>query len=193
MADRIASIGGVTGRHRSLILLFVTITLSGCVNANDIAMKIGRPPAEASKLRALETRTFDTQDTAALLSVGTQTMQDLGFIVSESSVDGALLTASKQRDAHETGQVVGQVALTVLFAAMGAAYHPVWDENQTIEVTLVVSPVAAARQSKVRVSFDRIVLNSDGQRRAELIQDAPIYEGFFKRFETSMALEAKPI
>lgn len=169
------------------------MALSGCVNANDIAMRIGRPPAEASKLRALETRAFETQNATALLSVGTQTMQDLGFIISESSVDGQLLTANKQRDAHETGQVVGQVALTVLFAAMGASYHPVWDENQTIEVTLVVSPVANVRQTNVRVSFDRIVLDSDGHRRAELIEDAPIYEGFFKRFETSMALEAKPI
>lgn len=179
--------------NRSLAIILTALGLSGCVNANDIANRVGQPPAEMAKLRAIETRRFDTKDDLRLISTGTQTMQDLGFIVSESSLEGGLVTGAKQRDATETGQVVGQIALTVLLAALGSYHAPVWDDNQTIQATIVTYSVDGAEASDVRVSFDRVVVNTQGQRRAEFIGDETIYSQFFQRYSNALALEGHPL
>ena len=171
----------------------LALTLSGCVNANDIANHVGQPPAQMEKLRAMETRRFDTRDDLRLISTGTQTMQDLGFIVSESSLDGGLVTGAKQRDATEAGQVAGQIALTVVLAALGSYHVPVWDDHQTIQATIVTYPVEGADASDVRVSFDRVVVNTQGQRRAEFIDDVAIYHQFFQRYSTALSLEERPL
>jgi hypothetical protein len=88
---------------------------------------------------------------------------------------------------------VGQIALTVLMAALGAHYSPVWDKDQTIQITLVTSPIANSHQTEVRVSFDRIIVDSQENRRAELVIDQAIYTEFFNRFATSLSLEANPV
>nr|WP_294555034.1 hypothetical protein [uncultured Rhodopila sp.] len=170
-------------------MIVTAFVLSGCVNANDVANRLGQPPEQTSRLRAMETRRFDTRDDVRLISTATQTMQDLGFIVSESSLEGGLVTGAKQRDAKETGQIAGQIALTVLFAATGRVYMPVWDDNQTIQATIVSYPVEGADASDVRVSFDRVVVNTKGMRRAEFIDDEKIYREFFQRYSTALALE----
>ena len=156
-------------------LILAAGLLSGCVNANDVAKRIGQPPADALKLRAMETRRFDTKDDTALLSTASATMQDLGFIISESSLEGGLVTGSKQRDAKETGQIVGQIALTVILAALGSYHQPVWDVDQTIQATIVAYPIENANQTDVRVSFDRIVVDTNATRRPELIIDQNIW------------------
>src|SRR4051794_34714643 len=132
----------------------IAISLTGCVSANDIANRLGQPPEQSTKLRALETRRFDTRDDVRLISTATQTMQDLGFIISESSLDGSLVTGAKQRDAKETGQIVGQIALTALAVAAGAYYKPVWDDHQTIQATIVCYAAEGSNATDVRVSFD---------------------------------------
>jgi hypothetical protein len=174
---------------RSSAVILAAFVLSGCVNANDIANRVGQPPAEMAKLRAIETRRFDTRDDLRLISTGTQTMQDLGFIISESSLEGGLVTGAKQRDATETGEVVGQIALTVLLMALGSYHVPVWDDNQTIQATIVTYSVDGSEASDVRVSFDRVVVNTQGQHRAEFIRDESIYRQFFQRYSTALALE----
>jgi hypothetical protein len=175
--------------RRCLAVVLITLVLAGCVNANDIANRVGQPPAQMTKLRAMETRRFNTKDDLRLISTGTQTMQDLGFIISESSLEGGLVTGAKQRDATEAGQVAGQIALTLILAALGSAHVPVWDDNQTIQATIVTYPVDGAEASDVRVSFDRVVVDTQGNRRAELISDESIYRQFFERYSAALALE----
>ena len=169
----------------------VALSLVACAkpDPNKIAMDVGTPPTDTFHLRALETRRFDTLDEKALLSAGTQTLQDLGFTISESASSVGTLVASKQRDATETGQVVGAIILGALFGA-GAA---TWDRDQTITVTLVSTPVANSKQFDVRVSFDRLITNNKEQTRAELIQDPQIYQQFFDKLSAGATLEAHSI
>jgi hypothetical protein len=176
-----------------LLVVAPLLLLNACVSANEIAKQIGRPPDQAMKLRAMETRRFDSADSTQVISTATQSMQDLGFIIAESSLDGGLVTGSKQRDATEAGQVAAQVAITVLLALGGVHYQPVWDKDQTIHVTLVAYPVGNGKQTDIRVTFDRIVLRSNGTRWAELIIQPEIYQGFFEKLSAGMALEASPI
>jgi hypothetical protein len=178
------------GTKRNLALAtLLAASLTACVDANKAAMLIGKLPEGADKLRSLETRRYDTLDERAVLLASTQTLQDLGFTVSESAPGAGVLVASKQRDARETGQVVGAIVLAVLFGANAA----VWDEEQTINVTLVTAPVANSKQVEVRVAFDRVIRNNKQQHRGELVQDAEIYRQFFEKLSSGVQLEGRQV
>ncbi len=178
----------------------LAVALSGCVNPNQVAMKVGAPPVikqdgESKKstvsLRSLQVRRFDTLDERRLLLASTQTLQDLGFTITESSLEAGVLVGSKMRDAVERDQVAGQIVIMVLFAALGSRYDPVWDKEQTIIVTMVTTPVENSKQIETRVSFDRRLTNNYGRLwRSEIITDAPIYQEFFDKLSKSTFLEA---
>lgn len=176
------------------VMVSSTFMLSGCVNPNEIAKQVGQPPKGALELRALQTRRFSSEDETALLNAGLQTLQDLGYTISESAADAGVLVGSKQRDAKESGQIAGQVALTVVLALFGSYRQPVWDENQTINATLVATPIEGSKQTEMRISFDRHLYNNNGHLwRAELILDEKIYQEFFDKLAQGAFLEAQKI
>lgn len=163
--------------------------LGGCQTANDVAMKVGAPPEGAVKLRALETRRFDTTDEKAMLTAASQTLQDLGFTLTESAVDLGVLVASKQRDAEEAGEVAGRVALSLALALLGSYQPPDWDKDQTIIVMVVTNPAGSGGQLDVRVSFDRTIRTHQGLTRTERLDDPAIYQGFFAKLSGGVFLE----
>jgi hypothetical protein len=165
------------------------LSLAACQTANTVAMTIGKEPSSTLNLRTLETRRFETPDEASLLVASTQTLQDLGFTISESSSGVGILVASKQRNAKETGQIVGAVFVGLLFGANAM----VWDEDQTISVTLVTTPIANSKQVEVRVAFDRVVRNNKQGYRAELLMDPKLYQEFFDKLSTGVQLTGQQI
>jgi len=169
------------------------LALTACQSPNEIAMKIGAPPDSAVKLRAVETRRYETLDEPALLAAAAQTLQDLGFTISESSSEVGVLVASKQRDAEEAGQVAAQVALTLVALLFLVPYEPVWDKDQNIAVSVVTTPIENSRQIEVRASFDRQIRDTKGQVRAELIDDPEIYKQFFDKLSSAVFLEGHPL
>ena len=188
------------GLRKTAFCLGLAVALSGCVNPNQVAMKVGAPPVikqegESKKstvsLRSLQVRRFDTLDERRLLLASTQTLQDLGFTITESSLEAGVLVGSKKRDAVERDQVAGQIVIMVIFAALGSRYDPVWDKEQTIIVTLVTTPVENSKQIETRVSFDRRLTNNYGKLwRSEVITEAAIYQEFFDKLSKSTFLEA---
>jgi len=172
------------------------LLVSGCVSHNEIAMQIGAPPkAEEGKptlnLRSIQTRRYKTLDEQRLLAAATQTYQDLGYGITESSIQAGVLVGSKERDAEESGQVAGSIMISLVFAAMGSVVIPTWDQSQKIVVTLTTSPVVNTTQTDVRVSFDRRLTNNHGDLwRSEVILDEKIYQEFFDKFSKSAFLEA---
>lgn len=171
----------------------VALSLSACESPNSIAMKVGVAPESAVKLRALETRRYDTANQTAVLTATTQVLQDLGFTISESVPEVGVLVGSKQRDAEETGQVTGQVALTIMFALLGARYNPDWDKEQTIVVSVVLTPIQNSKQVDVRAAFDRKIVTKNGLHKAELIDEPDIYKQFFSKLSGSIFLEGHEI
>lgn len=181
------------GVYTVLLALGAALSLSACqTNPNELAMKIGAPPAGAVELRAMQSRRFDATNSVAVLNAATQTLQDLGFTIQESASSVGVLAASKQRDAEETGQVAGAVAISVIGAIAGVYVEPVWDKDQTINVTVVESPVPTSSQVDVRVGFDRTVRNTKNMYRAEIIMEPKIYQDFFEKFSKSLLLEKAP-
>lgn len=188
-------------RHTFLTIAALSLLLfvAGCHNYNDVAMKLGEPPKiEAGGatvgLRTLQSRQFETLDEHRLLLAGTQAMQDLGFAIGESSSTVGVLVGSKQRDAKESGQVVGQVALSITMALFGVYYQPMWDKEQNIIVNLVTIPIQNSQKTEVRVSFERQLTNNHGQLwRSEVLLDEEIYQEFFTLFAQSAFLEAEEL
>ncbi|MCX7373560.1 MAG: hypothetical protein NTW56_14195 [Alphaproteobacteria bacterium] len=89
--------------------------------ANNMALRAGAPldPTLARELREVQTASFAGVDEHRLQRELTQTLQDLGFTIEESASRIGVFAGSKDRDATETGQVVGQIALTIGLALLG--------------------------------------------------------------------------
>ena len=146
---------------------------------------------ESLKNRQLQTKRFDTNE-PTLLSASTALLQDLGFVIDESTPGCGVLVCSKRRDATDAGQIVGYLALGIL---TGVYVPP--DRDQLIRASLVTRPITVNEEDKsksqtaVRVTFQRIVWNQQGHiSKQELINEPPIYQEFFDKLSQSLFLEA---
>ncbi|MGG7565226.1 hypothetical protein ACQ5SO_03555 [Rhodovulum sp. DZ06] len=178
-------------RRAASALLCATLLaapLAGCKDpewANKAAMQIGAPRANAVEMRELQTATFHGVDERALLIETTQALQDLGFTIEESTAKYGVLAGSKDRDAVETGEVAGQIALTVGLALLGVRYNPTWDTDQVIRATVTTAPYEGD-STRMRVSFERIVTRNDGNSRAEELNAPEFTSGFFDKVRSGL-------
>jgi hypothetical protein len=179
-----------TRLQRGIAAVALAGLLAACTTPNEIANRIGQAPENAAQLRETETRRYEIME-PELLAEATSVLQDLGFHLAESAPGGGVLVASKSRDAHEAAQVAGQVALALVAAAFLVVYIPNWDQAQSIQVTVVTSPEPASRQTALRISFERVVFMSQGGRRYERLDDPKLYEEFFGKLSTGIAIGAR--
>ncbi len=140
--------------------------------------------------RQAQTRRFDTADEAELLSASAAVLQDLGFNLDESETRLGLVVASKERDATEAGQVIG----AILLAALTGVPMPI-DKVQKIRASLVTRPFDESGEgTAVRITFQRIVLNSNRQiSKTEALTDPELYQRFFEKLSKAVFLEAHEI
>jgi len=172
----------------SAAMLFFILSLAGC--QRPLPPEALQLTHESLKQRQLETRRFDTDDEDKMLSASAGVLQDLGFNLDESESSLGLIVASKDRDATETGQVVGQILVAALFGVV----TPI-DKNQKIRVSLVTRHIGDQnRDIAVRVTFQRIVWNTQGQiSKLETLDDPKMYQQFFAKLSKSVFLEAHDI
>lgn len=142
--------------------------------------------------RQQSTRWFSTDDEAKILRASSNVLQDLGFTLDESESKLGLVSASKDRDATEAGQIAG----AVLFALLtGAVLHV--DENQKIRASVVTSRLREGKDDKgvsVRVTFQRIVWNTAKQvTKVERLNDPKEYQQFFEKLSKAVFLDAQEI
>ncbi|QDL91515.1 hypothetical protein FDP22_06795 [Paroceanicella profunda] len=167
----------------------LALSLSGCTDpdwANKTALLVGAPRADAAAIRDRQTAVFHDVTERQLLIETTQVLQDLGFTIEESVATYGVLAGSKDRDAVETGEVAGQIALAVAFALLGASYNATWDQDQVIRATVTSRPVSDS-DMQLRVSFERIVTRNNGLSRAEDLTAPEFSTGFFDRVRAGLA------
>lgn len=170
----------------AMVLMFLFVSCAPTIPKE--ALQLSK---ESLKERQLQTRRFDT-DEKTLLSASAAVLQDLGFNINESETDLGLIACSKQREAVSAGQIVGAIFLALLTGAV----TPV-DKEQLIRASLVTRPVHIDKtdkskcQTAVRITFQRIVSNTQGQiTRREGINEPKIYQEFFDKLSQSLFLEA---
>jgi len=137
--------------------------------------------------RQMQTRRYETTDEKQLLAASAALLQDLGFNLDESETELGVIVASKDRDAKDTGQVMGAIFL----AALGNT-EPVWDEKQKLRACIVTRPIGEAGDNvAVRVTFQRIVWNNkQAISKLEGLYDPEQYQEFFEKLSKSVFLEA---
>ncbi len=168
-----------------LILVFA-VPLSACNQT--IPKEALQLTNESFQLRQLQTRSFDTSNEKKLLTSGAGVLQDLGYNIDESETSLGVIVGSKDRDATEAGQV----AAAIFVAALGGGSMPI-DKNQKIRASLITHP-AGKNTTKLRVTFQRIVWNTQGQvSKTQSIEDPEIYQEFFSKLSKAVFLEANEI
>lgn len=173
--------------YLKLCLISACFTLTACQTIPKDAFKLSET---ALQERQLQSRKFSTKDELSLLAAGAGVLQDMGYAIEETEKKAGLITASKNTDATDAGQV----ALAV-FAALFGGQSTAIDKEQKIKVSLVVTPSHKEKDTYVvRVTFQRIVWNTRNQiTKAESVKDVEIYQGFFDKLSKSVFLEAHNI
>ena len=176
-------------------LLALTFLLSGCAaDVTDVSTTALTVSNENLAQRQAQSRRFGTKDTEQVLKASAGVVQDLGFLIQETSAKAGVITADKDRDAMETGQVAGQVFLALLIASVGGRSDPTWDQTQKIRASIVTQLSADGAGTLVRVNFQRVVWdNKNNISKIETISEPAIYQQFFEKLSQSLFLEAHRI
>jgi len=171
----------------TFILAFL---LAGCVEIPKDAFVV---TPEQLKQRQIETRRYDGIKEEDLMVACANTLQDLGYNLENSETKLGLITASKQRDATNSAQIVAAVVLAMFGTASAI------DRDQTIRVSLVVRPAndsngkAMTGNYFVRVTFQRIVRRSDNSTYTQTLNDEKLFQDFYDRISKSVFIEAQKL
>ena len=169
------------------LMAFLVIGLSAC--APKIPKEALMLKPESMQNRQLQTRRFATTDEGHLLNASTALLQDMGFTLEEANAPLGVLVASKMRDATTAGNVTMAVVATLL------TRQPVaYDKEQKMRASVVTKLLPNGKEMSVRVTFQRIVFNTQGQvTTAEAIIEPEAYQEFFSKLSKSVFLEANQI
>ena len=176
---------------KSLSTLLITLLLTGCVA---IPPDIFVATPQLLQQRQIETRRYDGIIEADLITAGANVLQDLGFNLENSETKLGVITASKERDAIQGGEI----AAAIVFAVLTGAVMPT-SRDQTIRVALVIRPVidsngnAMTDKYFVRATFQRLVRRTDNSVFGETLSDPQLYQDFFQKVSKSIFLEAQKI
>lgn len=174
-----------------ILVCFMALLLDACVQMPKDSFVV---TPELLKQRQIETRRYDGLKEEDLLVACSNALQDLGFNLENSETKLGVLTASKQRDATNSGEVAAVIIIALLGGQPGAI-----SKDQTIRVSLVVRPVndsngkAMANSHFVRVTFQRIVRRTDNSTYSQTLSDEKLFQDFYERVSKSVFLEAQKI
>lgn len=189
----LVSKGNKMSKYGRIILVTLSILIlipffSGCrTTIPPEALKLS---PESLQQRQLQSRRFETNDEKKLLIACASLLQDTGFNLDESETQLGVIVGSKNRSAVNAGQVCGAIIL----AALTGSYVPT-DKDQKMRACITTHPSGENKENIiVRVTFQRIVKNTQGQvTKREGIVDPEIYKVFFDKLSKAVFLEANNI
>ncbi|AJF06296.1 hypothetical protein [Geoalkalibacter subterraneus] len=169
------------------IFLVGAFLVAGCQTIPKDALTLS---PESLAERQMQTRKYETKDEGKILAACAGLLQDMGFNIDESETNLGLITASKQRSAENAGQIV----TAVIVAALGGGAMAV-DKEQKMRASVVTRPIGDQENYiAVRVTFQRIVWNTQGQvTKSESIIDPAVYQEFFDKLSKAIFLEGQEI
>lgn len=150
--------------YRRRLLLAMPLTLVGCVAPMPPDAFSVSPELLAK--RQLQSRRFNGITEESALVSSSNVLQDMGFNLENSEVSLGVLTANKQRDATNAGEVVGAVFLALLFGVMA----PV-SKSQSIRVSLVVHP--AGIDSAIAQSYSNATASTPIEAAKKAVKNLP--------------------
>ena len=179
-------------RVRVVWLLAAVALGAGCAAAPP-------PPKTQLEVREYQTRVFDTADTNMVMKAMFNVLQDDGYVVKNAVVELGLITATREVDVAPGqsgsggggyfgglgGFLFGGPGPGGIIVSPPPASYP---KTEVLDFTGNVS--AFGKQTKVRVSFQRKVLDNRGDVvSVEAIDDLKLYQDFFSRMDKSLFLQ----
>jgi len=177
--------------RRSFLFVAALALLAGGCASN------AKPPKTQLETRELQTRTFDTKDEKLVMKAMLNVLQDDGYVVKNAVTDLGLITAT-----HESDLAPGRSGgsdllggLVILGGGGGGGWgigtqtsEPRYQKTEQIEFTGNISEFG--EQTKVRVSFQRKVLDNRGEVvEVQPIDDGDFYQNFFSRMDKGLFLQ----
>ena len=178
----------LAARKAIVVVLALGLGATGCSRSpSEHPLQLS---SESLEQRRLQTRYFDTSDELRLLTSVSAVLQDFGFTIDDSETGFGLVVGSKQRDASEVGQIVA----AVLVAFFTGAVMPT-DDRQLMRASVVTRPIGdRGERTAVRVTFQRIVWNTEGRvTHSESMTDPAFYREFFANLSKAVFLQAHAI
>lgn len=180
--------------RRCLVIMWVLLCLigtGGCTTTTVQPEDLRLTPETRAK-RQSQMRVFDTGNEAGVLVAVAAVLQDIGFQIDESEMQLGLIVGSKERSAIQPGAVAASVTLAVALTILtGEAIDPVYDERQTMRVSVVTTPVEEKNGTAVRVNFQRLVFTNTGViSKKQVLGSDEIYQEFFAKLSKSLFLGA---
>ncbi|MGE0520329.1 MAG: hypothetical protein AB7P78_15165 [Candidatus Binatia bacterium] len=156
-----------------------------------------KPPQTQLEIREYQTRAFETASTQQVLKAMFNVLQDEGYVVKNAVVELGLITASKEIDLApgRSGEgAFGGIGGVIIGGGgpggviIGSPGHSSFRKTEVRDFTGNVS--TAGQQTRVRVSFQRKVLDNRGQTvEVEPMDDLQFYQDFFARMDKSLFLQ----
>jgi hypothetical protein len=81
--------------YRALVGISMLLLLSACASPPTLDPAVLAPTAEQTKLRSLQTRTFEVSSRAQAIRGVIASLQDLGFIIERANAEMGLVTAAR--------------------------------------------------------------------------------------------------
>lgn len=116
--------------------LSLILVLTGCVP--QVPPDAFNVSEEMMKSRQIESRKFTGISEEEVLVASSNVLQDMGYNLENTEVQLGVLTANKQRDATNAGEIAAAIILGALFRAPMAV-----SKDQTIRASLVVKPAGS--------------------------------------------------
>jgi hypothetical protein len=160
---------------RTWLLVMAGLFFIGCVTASS-----GRAPKTQLQIREYQTRSYDTNDYKMVMKAVLNTLQDEGYIVKNAVVDLGLLTATKEVNVEDKGEVLLQKLLRKNKAT--------WAKNSIFEATANVSEYGS--ETRVRLNFQVKTFNNKGNvQGVRQINDAKFYQDFFAKVDKGIFIQ----
>ncbi|MBY0500962.1 MAG: hypothetical protein K2P93_03060 [Alphaproteobacteria bacterium] len=159
-------------------------SLGFCILLTACNMAERQPMKTQLQVREFQTRSFDTTNTDEVLSAVVEAFQDQGFMVKNVVPQVGLVSASREVDMEDKGEVF----LRQFFMGRDA----LWRKNALIEATANVKTQSG--KTKVRASFQEKVMNNvGGVDSVYTIEDPKFYQDFFDKIGKSIFIEKQKI
>jgi hypothetical protein len=140
---------------------------------------------ERSEQRAREaqTRVYETSDVKTVMKGILTALQDEGFVVKNANLELGLVAATKETDVGDDGSWAWLSGKT----RQNEKDQP-RQKTEVLDCTANVS--GSGNQSRVRVTFQRKVLDARGQvLTVAPVEDRSFYREFFAKVDKGMALQ----
>jgi len=173
-----------------VLLTLALVPLAACASA---AGRVAVPPNPTLEQRELESRTYSTGDTRALMRAVLAALQDDGFIVRTADANLGLITATREsaRPASEALRTGRKVAIVMTYGLAALLPGPK-DRSSILEATANVASFGSETRLRINFQLKRLE-NGSHLKEIQTVLDGRAYQEFFSKVDKGLFLQREDL